>query len=90
VHVEHFGGFSVTVNVRGDGGGQWAALTGDAACAPPGSPERRVGIVLDKHVISSPQIDPSVRCDVGIVGGSTVITGQFTQGEAAELAVPAH
>lgn len=64
----------------------WAKLTAQAACAPPGDPMRRVAIVLDGEVISSPQVDPSVRCDVGIVGGSTQITGGFTAQEADDLA----
>jgi SecD/SecF fusion protein len=64
----------------------WAKLTADAACAPPGDPTRRVAIVLDGEVISSPQVDPSVQCNVGIVGGSTQITGSFTAQEADDLA----
>src|SRR5690606_29550131 len=62
-------------------------LTGEAACAQPGDPKRRVAIVLDDKVISSPQVDPSVQCKTGINGGSTQITGQFSQAEAEDLAV---
>ncbi len=65
----------------------WRKLTGDAACAEPGDPKRRVAIVLDNKIISSPQVDPSVGCNVGIPGGSTQITGSFTHEEANELAV---
>ena len=43
--------------------------------------------MLDDQVISSPQVNEDVPCDVGIVGGSTQITGQFTTEEAKELAV---
>jgi SecD/SecF fusion protein len=43
--------------------------------------------VLDGEVISSPQVDPSVACDAGIAGGSTTITGSFTQVEARDLSV---
>lgn len=77
----------VTVDFRGDGGRLWEELTAEAACAPPGDPKRRVAIVLDGEVISSPQVDPSVQCGVGIVGGSTQITGNFTLQEAQDLAV---
>jgi len=77
----------VTVDFRGSGQDAWADLTAEAACAPPGDPQRRVAIVLDEEVISSPQVDPSVACDVGIVGGSTQITGNFTPEEARGLAV---
>jgi len=43
--------------------------------------------VLDGQAISSPQVDPSVMCNVGIQGGSTQITGNFTQEEADQLAI---
>ena len=56
-----------------------------AACAA-GRPARRVAIVLDDQVISSPQVDP-VPCDVGIAGGRPQITGNFTSEEAKDLAV---
>jgi SecD/SecF fusion protein len=77
----------VAIDFRGAGGGQWAALTGKAACQPPGDPERRVAIVLDREVISSPQVDPSVQCGTGISGGGTVITGDFSEAEARDLAL---
>ena len=81
------GGWYVTIDFRGDGGDRWAQVTGDAACQAPGDPRRRVAIMLDDQVISSPQVDPSVACDVGIAGGTTQITGQFTTDEAKDLAV---
>ena len=81
------GGWFVTIDFKGSGEQSWKELTGTAACAPPNDPVRRVAIVLDDQVISSPQVDPSVPCDVGIPGGSTQITGDFTQEEAKELAV---
>lgn len=77
----------VTVDFTGSGVAAWESLTGAAACQAPGDPRRRIAIVLDGVVISSPQVDPSVPCDVGIVGGSTQITGSFTVEEAQELAV---
>jgi SecD/SecF fusion protein len=52
------GEWSVEVDFRGDGERQWAALTGEAACAPAGDPARRVAIVLDRDVISSPRSTP--------------------------------
>src|SRR4051794_26077299 len=76
----------VGIDFTGKGDRAWSKLTADAACAPPGDPTRRVAIVLDGKVISSPQVDPSVQCGVGIVGGSTQITGSFTAREAADLA----
>lgn len=79
--------WQVEVSFRGAGGRQWAELTGQAACAPDGAPGRRVAIVLDRDVISSPQVSPEVPCGEGISGGSTVITGDFTEGEAKDLAL---
>ncbi|MFF5158096.1 protein translocase subunit SecD [Streptomyces sp. NPDC000348] len=78
-------GWHVTVDFE-DGEG-WAELTGEAACRPAGDPQRRVAIVLDDRIISSPQVDPSVACGAGITGGSTRITGSFTGDEAKELAL---
>lgn len=64
----------------------WAELTAEAACAGPADPARRIAIVLDSTVISSPGVNPSVPCGLGITGGGTIITGAFTQEEATELA----
>jgi SecD/SecF fusion protein len=80
-------GANRVVSVEFRDGRAWERLTAEAACAPPGDPRRRVAIVLDEAVISSPQVDPSIACGVGMTGGSTTITGRFTQAEAAELAL---
>ena len=80
-------GWLVSIRFRGDGGRRWAELTGEAACAPVGDPKRRVAIVLDREVISSPQVATDVRCGEGITGGDTVITGGFSQREARDLAL---
>jgi SecD/SecF fusion protein len=80
------GRWDVALEFRGGGEG-WAKLTGTAACAQPGDPARRVAIVLDNQVLSSPQVDPSIACDTGIVGGRTVITGDFTADQAKDLAL---
>jgi SecD/SecF fusion protein len=81
------GGWNVSVDFNGQGEDAWAQMTARAACEPVGAPQRRVAIVLDERIISSPQIDPSVGCNVGIVGGQTLITGNFSQAEANNLAV---
>lgn len=80
-------GWHVTVEFKDAGRDRWAALTGEAACRPVGDPARRVAIVLDDRIVSSPQVDPSVRCGAGIGGGSTQINGAFDDGEARELAL---
>ncbi|GIJ52776.1 protein translocase subunit SecD [Virgisporangium aurantiacum] len=78
---------TIDIEFRGRGPGAWQDLTGKAACAPVGDPTRRVAIVLDGKIISSPQVNPDIACDVGITGGRTSITGQFTADEAKDLAL---
>ncbi|RBQ21316.1 protein translocase subunit SecD [Spongiactinospora rosea] len=78
-------GWWVTVDFRD--ADAWQRLTGTAACEPEGDPKRRIAIVLDREVISSPQVDPSVPCRAGMPGGSADITGSFTYEDARELAV---
>ncbi|MFF8940278.1 protein translocase subunit SecD [Streptomyces paradoxus] len=80
-------GWHVTVGFEGDGRADWARLTGEAACKAPGDAARRVAIVLDDKVISSPQVDPSVACGTGIRDGATRITGSFSPEEARELSL---
>lgn len=80
-------GWRVTLDFHDEGAEAWRTLTGAAACAPDGDPRRRVAIVLDGEVISSPQVGRNVTCDVGIPGGTTEITGRFTAGEAKDLAL---
>src|SRR5215207_3810698 len=82
-------GWFVQMDFKGDGGKIWADITGKAACQPVNTPQRRVAIVLDNEVISSPQVDPSggsQLCNIGIGGGTTTITGAFTEEEAKDLA----
>jgi len=81
------GAWQVEVDLRGEGRRAWEQLTGAAACAPAGHPTRRIAIVLDQRIISSPQVSPQVPCNEGITGGTTVITGSFTQKEAKDLAL---
>ncbi len=79
-------GWFVTVDFQGDGPDRWRQLTADAACATPGDRARRVAIVLDGEIISSPQVVPEIACGAGMTGGSTQITGDFTIEEAKQLA----
>ncbi|MFO7547935.1 MAG: protein translocase subunit SecD [Acidimicrobiia bacterium] len=69
-----------------EGATAWAELTSEAACAGPADPARRIAIVLDDEVISSPSVAFDVACGVGITGGGTIITGGFAEDEARELA----
>ncbi|HET7900077.1 MAG TPA: protein translocase subunit SecD, partial [Candidatus Nanopelagicales bacterium] len=76
----------VSLGFGGAGGERWQRLTAQAACAAVGDPARRVAIVLDGAVISSPQVDPSIACGTGIPGAGTQITGSFGVEEAKDLA----
>lgn len=76
----------VAIDFNGEGGRTWADITGKAACNPSGDPKRRIAIVLDGEVISSPEVNTDVGCNVGIRGGSTDITGNFTSEESKDLA----
>ncbi len=81
------GAWQVNIDFERAGSDLWDKLTGEAACAPEGDPKRLVAIVLDNRIISSPQIDPSIPCGEGIGGGTTVITGNFGESEAKDLAL---
>jgi SecD/SecF fusion protein len=80
-------GWQVAVDFAGDGAQAWRRLTAQAACAPPGDPARRVAILLDDEVISSPQVSPEAACEVGFTGPAMRITGSFTADEARDLAL---
>lgn len=83
--VQSAGGWFVSIDFNGDGSGAWRELTGQAACFAMDDPSRRIAIVLDSEIISSPRVIDST-CDVGQTGGSTRITGDFSQEEATDLA----
>ena len=76
----------VAIDFSGKGGDTWADITGKAACNPTGDPKRRIAIVLDGKVISSPEVNAGIGCNVGIRGGATDITGNFTAAGAKDLA----
>ncbi|MET7311465.1 MULTISPECIES: protein translocase subunit SecD [unclassified Streptomyces] len=80
-------GWTVALDFHRSAGRDWTRLTGEAACHPAQDERRRVAIVLDDRVISSPQVDPSVGCNVGLPSGSTQITGSFGADEARDLAL---
>lgn len=86
VDTQTGGGWYVEIDFRQPGRTEWERITGEAACRAFGDPQRRVAIVLDDEVITSPEVGTNVPCDVGITGGTTTITGRFTQEEATELA----
>ncbi|WP_432250573.1 protein translocase subunit SecD [Streptomyces sanyensis] len=79
-------GWTVDLTFRDAAGKSWAELTGEAACAAPGDPARRVAIVLDEQIVSAPGMEAGVQCGAGIAGGATQITGGFSAEEARDLA----
>ncbi|MGW2305047.1 protein translocase subunit SecD [Streptomyces sp. NPDC001809] len=79
-------GWTVDLVFRDGAADTWAGLTGDAACAAPGDPARRVAIVLDDRVVSAPAMQTGVPCGSGIGGGSAQITGGFSAQDARDLA----
>jgi preprotein translocase subunit SecD len=72
------GGWEVQLTFTGDGAQQFADVTGQLAQQSP--PQNQFAITLDGLVVSAPSVDEA------IIGGSAVITGQFTADEAKALA----
>ncbi|HEX6148352.1 protein translocase subunit SecD [Nocardioides sp.] len=73
--------WSVNVDFNGEGSDAFGELSGEAACAQ--GDQRRIAIVLDDAIISSPEVQ--VPCGSNI-RNTTSITGDFTIDEAKELA----
>ncbi|MDN5855122.1 MAG: protein translocase subunit SecF, partial [Actinomycetia bacterium] len=71
----------VAIDFNGKGGDKWEKLTTAAQQNPMGSPQRRVAIVLDGEVISSPEVQQGIQNQ-----GSTQIEGNFSQSQAEDLA----
>jgi preprotein translocase subunit SecD len=79
-------GWGVAVNLRGDGQAAWNSLASQCYNAQPTCPSTQPGlrgqiaIVLDSVVQSAPQVNQPSFSD------SVAITGDFTKGEASDLA----
>ncbi len=82
VQPQNSTGWAVAVDFSGTGSDAFEKLSADAACAT--GDQRRIAIVLDGKVISSPEVQ--VACGSSIIG-STQITGNFSVAEARELAI---
>ncbi len=79
--------WQVSLDLSSDGAKKFQDITGKLACNPAGDPKRRLAIVLDRVVESSPQAGEDVQCNQGISGGSAQITGSFTEAQAKDLAL---
>lgn len=82
------GGFEVSLELDGEGGEQWAQITGQLACERDQGQPGALAIVLDNVVESAPGMNPGVACGVGITGGqASITTGGGDQEEQEEDAV---
>ena len=70
----------VAIDFNGEGGDKWEKLTTAAQQHSMGTPQRRVAIVLDGEVISSPEVQNGIQNQ-----GSTQIEGNFSKSQAEEL-----
>ncbi|MGH2728312.1 MAG: protein translocase subunit SecD, partial [Actinomycetota bacterium] len=77
--------WAVSLELTGDGAKKFQQITGKLACNQ--GPTRQLAIVLDRVVESHPQMGDQVQCDTGISGGTAEISGNFSQGEAEDLAL---
>ncbi len=74
--------WEVRLDFNAKGAKAYERLTGEAACAPSGSPQRQIAILLDNRVRSAPQVSESVGCGDGISGGGVITMGQGEDQEA--------
>ena len=80
-------GYEVQLGLKREGARKFEEVTGDLACKDPADPQRRFAIVLDGVVESAPGVASDVTCDVGITGGTAIITTGGGEDEARELAL---
>ena len=84
------GRWAVSLDLSSEGADKFQELTKVAASFPLNDPRRQIAIVLDGEVVSAPEVNIDVSPDVGISGGSALITmggGTSQQQEAQDLAV---
>ena len=79
---DSIGQWVVSVQFNGEGTPQWRKLVDEACVTDAGG--RRIAIILDDKVISSPAVQPDLCAGAG---SATQITGQFTQETATDLSV---
>lgn len=82
--------WAVSLDLTAEGGEKFAELTGNAAANPIGDPRRQIAIVLDGEVVSAPAVNPDINPDIGITGGSALITvgsDSESQQQAQDLAL---
>lgn len=77
------GAWDVLVDFKRDGADKLQQFTGRLACEQGFT--RRMAIVLDGRVESSPPMAAEIKCNEGISGGTARITGNFDEEEAKDL-----
>jgi len=80
-------GWSVQLDLTGDGGDAFAGITADLACARDQGQPGLLAIVLDDVVESAPAMNPDVACGIGITGGTAVISINGNVEEASDLSL---
>jgi protein-export membrane protein SecD len=68
------GSWVVQLDLAGAGAQRFADLTALAAGYPFGDPRRQIAIVLDEEIVTAPPVAQGVSPEVGITGGSAIIT----------------
>jgi preprotein translocase subunit SecD len=84
------GQWQVQLDLSSEGADSFQELTKVAASYPFGDPRRQIAIILDGEVVSAPQVNEDVDPNVGISGGSAIITmgtGANQQQAAQDLSV---
>ncbi len=76
----------VTIDMDEQGARAWQELTARQACERDQGGDGSVAIVLDGEVVTTPTMDPEVKCNEGIGGGSSQIDVGDEQ-EAKDLAL---
>lgn len=78
------GDWTVRLELTADGADAHAGLTGEAACAPLGSPQRRLAYVVEGVVVNGEaSVAPDVECGVGIVSDTVIIASSVLDEPAA-------
>jgi SecD/SecF fusion protein len=70
--LDQFGNVTISMRMTGEGARKWKKMTGDNV-------NRSIAIVVDNQVYSAPNVTEE------IAGGSSQISGRFTQQEAQDL-----
>jgi preprotein translocase subunit SecD len=74
-------GWQIQFSLDKEGTSAFSTTTTKLAGLPTGNPQKQLAILVDKVIVSSPEVQSA------ITGGNGVITGSFTEQQAKDLAV---